>query len=158
MIDTTNLLGCIFLFQECLFLGLCFSFLPGFLRIPWNSCFFRRNFFTGTSFWLDSGIPNYSGISGILRNSCSRQPKLPWFDTRPWRRIGVGDATAHIMGCGERTPSTQYIAVTLTSRATRRCAGSWAYVHHSPSDFTISGVTSCMHNINRIINNNSNLD
>ena len=43
-------LGCIFLFQECPFLGLCFSFLPGFLRIPWDSCFFRRNFFTGTSF------------------------------------------------------------------------------------------------------------
>ena len=29
-----EVLGCIFLFQECLFLGLCFSFLPGFLRIP----------------------------------------------------------------------------------------------------------------------------
>ena len=27
------MLGCIFLFQECLFLGLCFSFLPGFLEI-----------------------------------------------------------------------------------------------------------------------------
>jgi len=44
-------LGCIFLFQEYPFLGPCFSFLPGFLRIPQDSFFFRRNFFTGTSFW-----------------------------------------------------------------------------------------------------------
>ena len=139
-------LGCIFLFQKCPLLGLCFSFLPGFLRIPWDSCFFRRNFFTGTSFWLDFGIPNYSGIAGILRNSCSRKKKLPWFDARPWRRRGVGEATAHIRGCrGERTPLTQYIAVTLTSRATWRCAGSRAYVHHSLSDFTILGVS--MHSI-----------
>jgi len=71
VIHICRALGCIFLFQECPFLGLCFSFLPGFLRIPWDSCFFRRIFFTGTSFWLDAGIPNYSGITGILRNSCS---------------------------------------------------------------------------------------
>jgi len=74
--SVAGILGCIFLFQEYPFLGPCFSFLPGFLRIPQDSFFFRRNFFTGTSFWLDFGIPNYSGISGILRNSCSRQKKL----------------------------------------------------------------------------------
>ena len=45
------MLGCIFLFQEYPFLGPCFLFLPGFLRIPSDSCFFPRNFFTGTSFW-----------------------------------------------------------------------------------------------------------
>ena len=116
-------LGCIFLFQECLFLGLCFSFLPGFLQIPWDSCFFRRIFFTGTSFWLGRIPPNYSGITGIFQNSCSRQTKLPWFDseTMAWR--GVGEVSAHIMGYGERTPSTQHIAVTLTPWATRQCAG-----------------------------------
>jgi len=59
------------------------------------------------------------------------------------------------MGCGERTPSIQYIAVTLTSRAMRRYAGSRAYVHHSLSDFAILGVTFCMHNNIRIINNYS---
>jgi len=52
---------------------------------------------------------------------------------------------AHIMGCDECTPSTQYIAMTLTLRATRQCAGSRAYVHHSLSDFTILGVS--MHSI-----------
>ena len=53
-------------------------FIPA--RIPPDSLgflFFPEEFFTGTSFWLDTGIPNYSGITGILRNSCSRQPKLP---------------------------------------------------------------------------------
>ena len=49
--DVGSMLGCIFLFQEYPFLGPCFSFLPGFLRIPQDSFFFRRNFFTGTSFW-----------------------------------------------------------------------------------------------------------
>ena len=76
------------------FLGPCFSFLS---RIPQDSCgflFFPEEFFTGTSFWLDFGIPNYSGISGILRNSCSRQRKLPWFERetmaseRRWRDDG----------------------------------------------------------------------
>jgi len=69
------------------------------------------------------------------------------FDGRPWRRRGVGEASAHIMGCGERTPSTQYIAVTLTSRATRRCTGSRAYVHHSLSNFAILGVRFSMHEL-----------
>jgi hypothetical protein len=70
-------LGCIFLFQEYPFLGPVFRSCPGFLRIPVDSCFFQRIFFTGTSFCLDAGIRNYSGITGILRNSCSRQQKLP---------------------------------------------------------------------------------
>ena len=61
------------------------------------------------------------------------------------------------MGCGERTPSTQYIAVTLTSRATRRYAGSREYVHHSLSDFAILGVRFSMHNKTRIINKKLNL-
>ena len=61
------------------------------------------------------------------------------------------------MGCDERTPSTQYIAVTLTSQATRRYAESRAYVHHSLSDFAILGVTFCMHSITRIINKKLNL-
>ena len=73
----SNKLGCQFLFQECPFLGLCFSFLPGFLRIPWDSCFFRRNFFTGTSFLAGAYSSKLPGITGILRNSCSRQTKLP---------------------------------------------------------------------------------
>ena len=45
-------------------------------------------------------------------------------------------ASVHIMGCGGRTPSTQHIAVTLTSWATRRCAGLDASVHQA-------GVNSC---------------
>ena len=67
--STKYSLGCIFLFQEYPFLGPCFSFLPGFLRIPLDSFFFRRNFFTGTSFGLWDIPPTYSGItdsSGIL--------------------------------------------------------------------------------------------
>ena len=61
------------------------------------------------------------------------------------------------MGCGERRPSTHYIAVTLTSRATRRYAGSREYVHHSLSDFAILGVRFSMHNKTRIINKKLNL-
>ena len=50
-------------------------FIPaGFLRIPWDSCFFRRNFFH-RNLLLAGGYspPNYSGITRILRNSCSRK-------------------------------------------------------------------------------------
>jgi hypothetical protein len=83
--------------------------------------------------------PEYSGIPVPANENYLD------LNARPWGRRGVGEATAHIMGCGERTPSTQYIAVTLISRATRRYAGSRAYVHHSLSDFPILGVTFCMH-------------
>jgi hypothetical protein len=60
---------------------------------------------------------------------------------RPWRRAPL----VHIMGYGGRTPSTQYISVTLTPWATRQCARSNASVHHSLSDFTILRVRFCMH-------------
>jgi hypothetical protein len=62
------------------------------------------------------------------------------------RDHGVRAALASNMGCGGRTPSTQHIAMTLTPLATRQYTGSNASVHHSLSDFTILGVTFCMHN------------
>jgi hypothetical protein len=88
----------------CIFLRSCFSFLP---RIPQDSCWFLK----------------------LLRNHRNTPEFLfpPTKTTVIWRETmaseSVGEATAHIIGCGERTPSTQYIAVTLTSWATRRCAG-----------------------------------
>jgi len=65
------------------------------------------------------------------------------------RETMASSPPVHIMGYGGRTPSTQYISVILTSRATRRCTGSEASVHHSLRNFTIFGVTFCMHNITR---------
>jgi len=125
----------------------------GFLFFPEE--FFHRNLLliVRQELRITPESPEYSGIPVPAKQNY-RDLKRPWLSERRWR--GVGEASAHIMGCGERTPSTQYIAVTLTSRATRRCTGSRTYVHHSLSDFTILGVTFCMHNITIIMNNNSN--
>ena len=60
-----------------------------------------------------------------------------------------------ISGCGRRMPSTQHIAVIPTPWATRRCAGSAAYDHHSRRKSTLTvpyfWVRFNMHDINRII-------
>ena len=84
-------------------------------------------------------------VADILAGTAICAQNTVILSARPWRRAPL----AHIMGYGGQTPSTQYISVTLTSRATRRCAGSEVSVHHSLSNFTILGVTFCMHNITR---------
>ena len=55
------------------------------------------------------------------------------FVVSPWRRA----ASASIMGCGGRMPTTQHIAVTVTPWATRRYAGSRPYDHHSQRKLTL---------------------
>ena len=55
------------------------------------------------------------------------------FVVSPWRRA----ASASIMGCGGRVPTTQHIAVTLTPWVMRQYAGSRAYGHHSHSKLTL---------------------
>ena len=59
----------------------------------------------------------------------TRPSRLNYFGFR--RATMASSGVVHIMGCGGRMPTTQHIAVTLTPLATRRCAGSRAYDHHS---------------------------
>ena len=73
-----------------------------------------------------STIPTYNP-TGPLR------PIYFGFRRETMASSGVG----HIMGCGGLMPSTQQIAVTLTPGATRRCAGSRAYDHHSRRKLTL---------------------
>ena len=70
----TAVLGCIFLFQEYPFLGPCFSFLPGFLRIPQDSFFSGGIFSQEPRFGRGKKIPVfglvYRNFTQVPVNSC----------------------------------------------------------------------------------------
>ena len=69
-----QVLGCIFLFQEYPFLGPCFSFLPGFLRIPQDSFFSGGIFSQEPRFGRGKKIPVfglvYRNFTQVPVNSC----------------------------------------------------------------------------------------
>ena len=76
-----------------LFLGSKKPFLTGFLRIPFFSCVFRRNFSQECVFGGDKGIPFFSDFTGIFRrNSCGQEflnlLRIPE-DSGGFRRIPV---------------------------------------------------------------------
>ena len=130
--------------------GISISWSPFFIpaRIPQDSSgsgflFFPEEFFYRNL--LLAGLRNPELLRN-LRNTPEFPfpPKHNYSDwERPCRWRGVGP----YHGLWWTYASTQYIAVTLTSRATRRYAGSRAYVHHSLSDFAILGVRFSMHEL-----------